>query len=43
MAGASIDEIKTRGDWVTDAVYRYLKTRIVNDMRVSAMLAAEGQ
>lgn len=40
--GASIEEIKSRGDWSSDCVYKYIKTplseRIVFDMRVAASL-----
>ena len=46
MAGATIEEIKTRGDWASETVYPYLKTplqtRILNDLRVAASLAAAG-
>ena len=42
MVGASVSEIKERGDWSSDCVYEYLKTplvtRVQDDMRVSAML-----
>ena len=41
--GASIQEIKERGDWRSDAVFEYLKTsipeRLALDLRVSALLA----
>lgn len=44
MAGASIEEIKVRGDWASDTVYRYLKTplqqRILNDIQVAVSLAS---
>ena len=44
MCGASIEEIKTRGDWASETVYSYLKTplqtRVLNDMRVASTLAA---
>lgn len=43
VSGASIEEIKSRGDWKSDCVYQYLRTpmdiRIVNDMKVASMLA----
>lgn len=42
MAGATIEEIKVRGDWASDTVYAYLKTplqtRILNDVRVATSL-----
>lgn len=41
--GATLEEIKHRGDWVSDAVFTYLKTpltiRIINDMRVATSLS----
>ena len=44
MAGATIEEIKTREDWPLETVYSYLKTplqtRILNNLRVAASLAA---
>ena len=44
MCGASIEEIKARGDWASETVYKYLKTplqvRVLNDLRVAATLAA---
>ena len=44
MFGASIEEIKTRGDWASETVYKYLKTplqaRILSDFRVAASLSA---
>ena len=44
MCGASIEELRTRGDWCTDTVFTYLKTpltvRIMDDMRVATSLAA---
>ena len=47
MCGASIEELKTRGDWVSDAVFQYLRTpiqtRIVNDLRVATALAGVGE
>ena len=46
MAGATIEEIKFRGDWASETVYRYLKTplqqRILNDLSVAATLSAVG-
>ena len=43
MCGASIEEIKVRGDWASETVYAYLKTplqvRIINDIRVSSTLS----
>ena len=47
MAGATIEEIKSRGDWASDVhVYAYLRTpllsRIVNEFKVAASLAAVG-
>ena len=45
MSGASISEIKTRGDWSSDCVYKYLsaplKVRIQDDMRMSDMFLKE--
>ena len=42
--GVPLEEIRVRGDWASDAVFRYLKTplntRILNDMRVAAHIAA---
>ena len=42
MIGVSVQEIKERGDWQSDAVYEYLKTplaaRIANDMKVADLL-----
>lgn len=44
MCGASIEELRVRGDWATDTVFTYLKTpltvRIMNDMRVATSLAS---
>ena len=44
LCGASIEELRTRGDWCTDTVFTYLKTpltvRIMDDMRVATSLAA---
>lgn len=43
MCGASLEELKTRGDWSSDTVFAYLKTpltvRIMNDMRVANTLS----
>lgn len=43
MCGASIDEIKERGDWKSNAVYQYLKLsvdeRLDMDMRVALYLS----
>lgn len=43
ICGATIEEIKVRGDWASETVYAYLKTplqvRIMNDLRVSSSLA----
>lgn len=43
MAGASITEIKKRGDWSSDCVYQYLveplSARIRDDMTISAMIS----
>ena len=42
--GASISELKTRGDWRSDCVYEYIKTplseRILFDTRVASVLAS---
>ena len=44
LCGASISEIKERGDWRSDAVYEYLKASLMErlslDMRVAALLGA---
>ena len=44
MCGASLEELKTRGDWTSDTVFAYLKTpmavRIMNDMRVATCIAS---
>lgn len=44
LSGATIEELRTRGDWCTDTVFTYLKTplaiRVMNDMRVATSLAA---
>lgn len=46
MAGSSIQEIKTRGDWASDCVYLYLRIplqeRIADDIRVANLLSAVG-
>ena len=43
MCGATIEEIKCRGDWASETVYAYLstpiQTRILNDIRVASVLA----
>lgn len=43
MTGASLEELRARGDWSTDTVFTYLKTpltlRILNDIRVATALA----
>lgn len=43
MCGATIEELRVRGDWASDAVFGYLKTplqsRILNDIRVASALA----
>ena len=44
MCGATIEELKVRGDWASDTIFTYLKTpltiRIMNDMRVANSLAS---
>lgn len=44
MCGASIEELRARGDWASETIFDYLKTplqvRIVNDMKVATALAA---
>ena len=44
MCGATVEELKARGDWASETVYVYLKTplavRILDDMRVAAALCA---
>lgn len=46
LQGAPIDEIKIRGDWSSDAVYKYiakpLSERIIADIRVANILGGEG-
>lgn len=46
LQGATIDEIKVRGDWSSDVVYRYiarpLSERIIADMRVATALGGLG-
>ena len=41
--GATIEELKVRGDWVSDTVLQYLQTplqvRIMNDLRVATALS----
>lgn len=43
ICGASIRDIKERGDWKSDAVYEYLRTsleeRVTQDFRVAAVLS----
>ena len=43
MCGASVEELKIRGDWSSDTVYEYLKTplgaQIVSDIKVASTLA----
>lgn len=47
MCGASLEELRTRGDWASDTIFIYLKTplgaRIVNDIRVATSLASVAQ
>ena len=42
MCGASLEELRTRGDWASDTIFAYLKTpltvRVMNDMRVANSL-----
>ena len=42
--GATLEELRTCGDWSRDAVFEYIKTplpiRVVNDMRVVSLLAS---
>lgn len=44
MCGATMEELRTRGDWKSDTVFTYLKTplseRIINDMRVASALSS---
>ena len=44
MCGATLEELKARGDWSSDTVFAYLRTplttRILNDMRVASALSA---
>ena len=43
LCGATLEELRTRGDWSSDTVFLYLKSplsvRIMNDMRVASALA----
>lgn len=43
LCGATLEELRTRGDWSSDTVFLYLKTplsvRIMNDIRVATALA----
>ena len=43
LCGATLEEIRVRGDWTSNAVFLYLQTplsvRILNDMRVATILA----
>ena len=45
MSGASMSEIKRRGDWTSNCVFKYLKAplkvRIMDDMRMSEMFLRE--
>ena len=44
LCRATIEELRTRGDWCTDTVFTYLtmplSIRIMNDMQVATNLAA---
>ena len=44
ICGATIEEIKVRGDWSSETVYTYLRTplsiHIMDDMKVTASLSA---
>ncbi len=43
MCGASLEELRVRGDWSSEAIFAYLQTpltmRIASDIRVSSLLA----
>ena len=45
LCGATLEELRTRGDWSSDAIFEYIKTplpiRIINDMRVASLLASD--
>ena len=45
MCGATIEQIKTMGDWASETVYTYLQTplavRLRDDMKVAASLSAD--
>ena len=45
ICGASLEEMRTRGDWVSDSIFQYIKTplsvRIVNDMRVASLISQD--
>ena len=43
LSGVSIEEIRVRGDWASDALYinTPLAIRIVNDMREASLIAGE--
>ena len=47
LSGATLEEIRARGDWTSNAVFLYLQTplsvRILNDMRVATMLGATSE
>lgn len=44
MCGATLEELRVRGDWASDTIFAYLQTplsvRIINDIRVSNALSA---
>ena len=43
MSGASLEEIRTRGDWSSDAIFSYLKTpfveRVLHDIQFASLLS----
>ena len=47
LQGATINEIHVRGDWASDAVYKYIACvfaeRMVADLKVAATLGAAEQ
>lgn len=45
MCGASLEELRVRGDWSSDSIFAYLRTpismRIISDIRVATLLASD--
>ena len=44
LSGVTLKELRSSGDWMSDAIFEYTKTPlptgIVNDMRVAPLLAS---